>query len=122
MWDISAAGHIGAGDEPLNGAVRELEEELGITVDKNELELVSIRKQPAPEFGKLINNEFYYVYFLKYDGDLEHLHLQEEEVQAVQSVSLDKLESDLTKNPGKYVPHTENYWGFIVSELRKRMK
>ena len=37
-YDTSSAGHIQAGDEPLESAIRELEEELGITAAPEELE------------------------------------------------------------------------------------
>ena len=30
-WDVSSAGHIGAGEIPLDSAIRELKEEIGIT-------------------------------------------------------------------------------------------
>ena len=38
--DISSAGHISAGEEPLYSAVRELCEELGIKAELSELELI----------------------------------------------------------------------------------
>ena len=39
-WDISSAGHLQAGDTFEEAAVRELEEELGISVGKDSLEFV----------------------------------------------------------------------------------
>lgn len=36
-YDISSAGHISAGDEPLETALRELEEELGSKQNQNNL-------------------------------------------------------------------------------------
>ena len=41
-WDISSAGHLDAGEEPLQGAVRELKEELGITVPGSGLRPVGV--------------------------------------------------------------------------------
>eukprot|EP00747_Dinoflagellata_sp_TGD_P182511 gnl/TRDRNA2_/TRDRNA2_36788_c0_seq1.p1 gnl/TRDRNA2_/TRDRNA2_36788_c0~~gnl/TRDRNA2_/TRDRNA2_36788_c0_seq1.p1 ORF type:complete len:189 (-),score=34.22 gnl/TRDRNA2_/TRDRNA2_36788_c0_seq1:17-583(-) len=38
LWDVSVAGHIDAGDEPLATAVREAEEELGLRVAPEQLE------------------------------------------------------------------------------------
>lgn len=32
MWDISAAGHVDAGEEPIVAALREMEEEIGLSV------------------------------------------------------------------------------------------
>ena len=39
MFDTSSAGHIQAGDEPLESALRELEEELGIHATPEQLAL-----------------------------------------------------------------------------------
>ncbi|MBN1308375.1 MAG: NUDIX domain-containing protein [Chitinispirillaceae bacterium] len=44
LWDISAAGHISAGDSSRETAVRELREELGISLKSNALRfLFSVR-------------------------------------------------------------------------------
>ena len=57
MYDTSSAGHIQAGDEPLESALRELFEELGIRAKKEELSFVGIfRKQFEKEFGLLLRN------------------------------------------------------------------
>ena len=36
-WDISGAGHIRAGETVIEGAIRELKEELGVTTKENDL-------------------------------------------------------------------------------------
>ena len=33
MWDISVAGHISAGEDGLNSAIREIAEEVGIFLE-----------------------------------------------------------------------------------------
>ncbi|MBK8802662.1 MAG: NUDIX domain-containing protein [Fibrobacteres bacterium] len=38
LWDTSVGGHVCAGEAPLESALRECREELGISVDANELE------------------------------------------------------------------------------------
>ena len=37
QYDTSSAGHIPAGEEPLPSAIREMQEELGITADADQL-------------------------------------------------------------------------------------
>ena len=55
MWDISAAGHVSAGEEPIVSAVRELEEELGIKVKKEDLELLDIHREDR-KYKDIVNN------------------------------------------------------------------
>ena len=85
MWDISAAGHVAAGEDPLTAGVREIEEEIGLNVKKEDLQFFKIRKVMVV-YKKIKNNEFNYIYLLKFDGDAKRLRLQDEEVQEIRSI------------------------------------
>src|SRR5210317_2621226 len=37
LWDVSAAGHVDAGESLTNAAIRETEEELGLKLSKDDL-------------------------------------------------------------------------------------
>ena len=43
-WDISSAGHIPAGEDYIPSALRELQEELGVSVDAQSLQLCGQRR------------------------------------------------------------------------------
>ena len=59
-WDISGAGHIREGETVIEGAIRELEEELGVKTKESDLKFISIVKSTKnPK-----NYEFQYVYLL----------------------------------------------------------
>ena len=67
LWDVSSAGHVSAGELPLPSALRELEEELGLSVPGDRLEYVftHLEKCSSVQKGKpFINNEFQDVYIL----------------------------------------------------------
>ncbi len=119
-WDISAAGHVVAGEEPISAAIRELKEEIGLDVAQENLEFFEIRKIQAT-YRNIINNEFVYVYFLKFDGDVEELTLQEDEVSEIQFISIDKVKEDLKTSPNKYVPHGE-YWFDVIKKVKENIK
>jgi isopentenyldiphosphate isomerase len=119
MWDISAAGHIGAGEDSITSGSREVEEEIGLKLKKEDLDFWMIRKVKAI-FREIKNNEFYYVYFFKFDGDINQLKLQKEEVQKIQFLPIDKIEEELKTNPNKYVPHGD-YWFEVLDEVKKKL-
>jgi isopentenyl-diphosphate Delta-isomerase len=119
MWDVSAAGHVGAGEDPNISGLREVEEEIGLEPKEESLNFWMIRKVKAI-FREIINNEFYYVYFFKFDGDIAQLKLQKEEVQKIQFFLIDKVEEDLKINPDKYVPHGD-YWFEVLAEIKKKL-
>lgn len=120
MWDISAAGHVSAGDEPITSGLREIEEEIGLKVKKEDLQFFKIRKTKAI-FRDIKNNEFYYIYFLKFDGDIKQLKLQDEEVQKIRFLPLSKIEEELKKYQKKYVPHGD-YWFDVIAEVKRKLK
>lgn len=115
VWDISAAGHIGAGEIPVESALRELQEEVGIKSSVEELNFYKIIKEEH-QYKNINNKEFYYMYFLKREIDLDNLTLQKEEVKDVKIMKLDDLEKDLKKNPKDYFPH--KYWDEIIQKVK----
>ena len=83
MFDTSSAGHIQAGDEPLESALREFHEELGIRAQPQELEFAgNFRISYEKEFyGKMFrDNEIAFVYIYSQPVDETKLVLQKEEV------------------------------------------
>ncbi len=123
LWDISVAGHIGTGESPENSAIREIKEEIGLVISKDDLVFIGIRlgeKTPKPE---LFDNEFHYVYLAKLRVPIASLILQEEEVSDICLIEIDTLKNIL-KNPirsKEYVPHDDTYYDFILKEIKNRL-
>jgi isopentenyl-diphosphate Delta-isomerase len=96
LWDVSAAGHVSAGESPKKAALRELYEEIGIKAKSKDLKKIFVRKKSI-SYPKLnwYNNEFDYVYLFK----LNKLptKLQKEEVEAIKFVPIDIFEKELRR-------------------------
>ncbi|CAN5550221.1 NUDIX domain-containing protein [soil metagenome] len=88
--DVTAAGHLAAGEESLDG-LRELEEELGLSPDPERLVSLGVRgiEQDIPQG---CDREFHDVFLLIDDTHPEQLRLQEEEVESVLCLSLGDVE------------------------------
>ena len=85
-YDISSAGHIGAGDDPLSSALRELQEELGISASPEQLQEFGVQyKNYEGEFyGKPFRDRQRSILYL-YTEPVEEttLTLQESEIESV---------------------------------------
>ncbi|CAI0420990.1 unnamed protein product [Linum tenue] len=57
QWDISSAGHISAGDSSLVSARRELQEELGISLPRDESEVSAVKYMSYEEYRSLLAKE-----------------------------------------------------------------
>lgn len=85
-YDISSAGHLPAGQNFMESALRELEEELGIMAQPEDLTYVGthIGYAEAEFYGKMFrNHEISKVYLYQKPVNIEELFLQEEEVESV---------------------------------------
>ncbi|MGZ5493885.1 MAG: NUDIX hydrolase [Thermoanaerobaculia bacterium] len=104
LWDVSCAGHIAAGENAIESAIREAQEELGIELDPGELRHVaSLREQAVLNGGTYIDNEFHEIFVVYRDVDLSSLRLQAEEVDDVRLVTREEFRSlDLVPHPEEY--------------------
>ncbi len=89
--DVTAAGHLQSGEEPLSGGLREIEEELGLTVEPRRLVPLGTRRIEQEMQGGY-DREFHEVYLLIDPTPLEDLRLQKGEVEAVLRIELDDAE------------------------------
>jgi len=90
--DISAAGHLSAGETPLDG-IREMKEEIGLEVDaKNLITLGTSTKTSnikSPKIIPFINREFTHTYLYQSETELEDYIMQEEEVDGLFEVDIE---------------------------------
>ena len=93
-WDVSAAGHCSAGESAVETAIREVEEELGLTLTARELRHVGTFRDPVVlHGGTYLDNEIHEVFLVRRDVDFGVLTLQEEEVEDVALVAPEELTS-----------------------------
>lgn len=84
--DVSAAGHLDAGEDFPEAAVRELKEELGLEVKPEELERLFLNQETVRQTfrgKKVYDREVSAVYVLVKDVPIEALCLQKDEVESV---------------------------------------
>lgn len=85
-WDVSIGGHYAAG-EGVEGGLREIREELGLDVDREDLVQVGWRREEVLYESGLIEREVQDIFFLRKDVDIGWLAPDPEEVVAVAFVS-----------------------------------
>ncbi len=93
-FDASCAGHLSAGDAFLDGALRELSEELGLKARPEELFFVGLYSyEVEADFGgkHVRDREVAAVYLYQKEVDIQTLKLQEEEVESVSWIDFEEL-------------------------------
>lgn len=104
-WDISGAGHIRAGEKVIEGAIRELSEELGIKVNEDDLKFIAIVKSTKnPQ-----NQEFGYVYLLESNNEIKDYIFEDNEVSEVKYVYFKDLEKMVANRVEGLLIHEEEY-------------
>lgn len=108
-WDISASGHISAGQTSLEGAQMETKEELGLSLSDNAFVfLCTLKENIILNQGTYVNNEFQDVYVVHMDIELSQMH-SDDEVSELKWVGFEEFK--LMSKDEKYmlVPHAEEY-------------
>lgn len=78
----STGGHVDSGETPLQSIRREVKEELGLDIDNDNI----------IELGYLLyDRPIRFMFYLKKDIDIQSLKLQQEEVDSVEFMSIDKI-------------------------------
>lgn len=112
MWDITAGGHVLAGEFGFQAIKREKKEELGIELNKEEMIFIgsSISRQ---EKGDIRNNHFNEYYVVNKDIDETKLRLQKEEVTEVKWIDKSEI-IERIKNNYDGITEKEGCWEYLI--------
>lgn len=115
-WGL-CAGHVEASESIVDAALRELEEEIGLTVSRDELHPLLERRVRIGEK----NSHITYPFYVWCDQDETFFHIQEEELSQVKWHSIDSVvtrvkqgDSTLTLKEG-WLPYLEELEHIIDS-------
>jgi len=123
LWDVSVAGHIGAGEGVEQSALREVAEEIGLSILEDALDKIGIFKSVQKHRANLTDCEFHHTFLCKLQVPLGNLKKQESEVEALKLIPLAKFREEiLVKNHLiRYVPHSVKYYTTIISAIEERL-
>lgn len=97
LWDITVGGSATAGEDSQTAIMRELQEELGLTLDLN-----GVRPHLSVQFDQGFDD----MYLIKKDVDLSTLTLEYEEVEEIKWATLDEILSMM--DTGAFIPYQKH--------------
>lgn len=106
VWDTTG-GAVTAGEDSLTGAIREVEEEIGISLRPGELEFVTRVKRK----DSLVD-----IWFVKKDFMLDQCVLQQEEVEAVKWISSNEMIEHIQQAPWRQIEYKEK----VIEAIKAR--
>ncbi|MFX1411717.1 MAG: NUDIX domain-containing protein [Promethearchaeota archaeon] len=95
--DYSASGHFSFFETYLEGALREVEEELGLNIPKSKF--IKIKKFRINYSGEYINNRFITLYEVKGEYRIKDMKIDHSEVKSVKYYSISKLKKLIKFKP-----------------------
>ncbi|PNW26591.1 NUDIX hydrolase [Formosa algae] len=123
MWDVSVAGHVDAGETIEAAALRETQEELSLELQESDLIKIGVFECFQSYDSGIQDNEFHHTYIAKLTQSIETLKPQEEEVEALQLVSVRQFKTLLeqSENNDYFVPTNRAYYLNVLDAIQERI-
>jgi isopentenyldiphosphate isomerase len=116
LWDISVAGHIAAGEQIIDAALREVHEEIGLRLTPSDLIKIGTRKHQVAHANGIQDNEIHHVFMAELNVPITQLIFQEEEVAGLQLFDLEVLHK--TKNlENVLLPRFHDYYCKVYDHI-----
>ncbi|MDA9339873.1 NUDIX domain-containing protein [Polaribacter sp.] len=121
IWDISVAGHIGAGEEVLEGAKREVFEEIGLILEDKDFIKIGTRIHQVTHENGIQDNEHHHVFIAELKTPVSELTMQPEEVAGLELWDLKVLKE--TKNlENVLLPRFHKYYVTVYDKIISHLK
>lgn len=114
-WDTRFGGHIQAGHDYDETAVREIEEEIGLQVSTNDLIVGGMR-----DYNGETNKEHAKFYFYNYNGDIKDLTFNDNEVMMVEWMTPDDIRKSMINKTREWAASLEGF--DFINEVAQKNK
>lgn len=111
-------GHVDAGESPLVGIQREVEEEIGVKIPLNNFELIGIEKVPHISGG----NNFTYSYIAFVNYNINEYTMQKEEVSDLKYITIEEMEKAFQEHDSSYTFINWSNVDKTIDYLRQKRK
>ena len=120
-WDVSVAGHVGAGEAIEEAALREVKEEIGLEINKTQLTKIDIRKNINLHPNGVKDCEFQHVFLVELNVTFNNLTRQKEEVDDLCLFSIEdfKYHIEHPESDIGIVPSDPSYYYFVIDNILK---
>ena len=106
MWAVSVSGHVQSGESSLDAVIREIKEELNLSITEEQCKyLFTIKRENI--FENCINRVFDDVYVLPLNIDVKHTRLQKSELCEIKYFDYKELKEMLIYKHPDFVPMDE---------------
>ncbi len=117
MWDITAGGHVGAGEFGRQALIREVKEELNIEIDDNDIKYL-VGSTSIDKIGDITNKHYNECYIITKSIDISDIKVQKEEVSEVRYFQRNEILRRIENNYEGLTNKT-GPWNFLKRILEK---
>ncbi len=123
LWDVSVAGHVDAGETVTEGAIREIKEEIGLTLKENNLTKIGVFNCFKTYNKKFIDNEFHHTFIAELNVSINELIPQKEEVEALKLVTINEFKLLLKHSTtnSHFVATNSNYYLEVLKHIKLQL-
>lgn len=119
-WDTSSSGHFACGENAIGAALREVKEELGLSLSESDFGAPLVIRSPKSHDG-IVDNELCNVFFVERDISIGDMSIDTAEVETVRFVPINELEREFADSPERFCASDREYWITSIAELKKRI-